>query len=419
MKKLAAITLTSMMLLLATAMVVGAVDKVEIRGDVKDVVDASAPSWDPQTFAGFFYDIDDNLGNEKIEMAIANGKLEEPNGVKYTTSTQENDFDFADWGWYNSIGFLGENYFAGYSEKKPVVNGAEIDAQLYKESTDRNMLIDEQLLKVLKDDDTEMTVTTGTPLKMEEGYELAIKSIDIDGNKVYLELSKDGAVVDSKVISPSKDAATMGDKTYYYKKDIGDTKDIVIIAAHFKNAFRGADQNLATVDSVWQVSDTPASVEVDTEYDKMRIASVTADTITMDNKDNSITLSKNKDSTLMAGIGIKTADQDEITADNPLRFYIYKSATIEGAAAPAAEAVAANVTAEAAPVVEAPAAEAAPAAEENKTVEAPAAEAAPAAENKSAEAAPAGETKAQPGFEGVFALTGLLAVAYLVLGRRE
>ena len=64
-----------------------------------------------------------------------------------------------------------------------------------------------------------MTVTSGTPLKMEEGYELAIKSIDIDGNKVYLELSKDGAVVDSKVISPSKDNATMADKTYYYKKD--------------------------------------------------------------------------------------------------------------------------------------------------------------------------------------------------------
>ncbi len=397
-----------------------------IRGAVDKVVDGATPSWTPKTFVGFYYDIDDNLGNEAIQMAITNGKLEEPNGVKYTTSTQENDFDFADWGWYNSIGFLGENYFAGYSIKKPAVNGAEIDAQLYEESTDRNMLIDEQLLKVLKDDDTEMTVTSGTPLKMEEGYELSIKSIDIDGNKVYLELSKDGAVVDSKVISPSKDAATMADKTYYYKKDIGDTKDIVIIAAHFKNAFRGADQNLATVDGIWQVSDTPASVEVDTEYNKMRIASVSADTIAMDNKDNSITLSKNKDTALMAGIGIKTADQDDISADNPLRFYIYKSATIEGAAeaAPAVETVAANVTAEAAPAAEAaveaaPAAAEAVAAEENKTVEAPAAEA-HAAENKTAEAAPAAEEKKeQPGFEGVFALTGLLAVAYLVLGRRE
>ena len=38
---------------------------------------------------------------------------------------------------------------------------------------------------------------------MEEGYELRIKQIDIDGNKVYLALAKDGEEVDSKVVSPS------------------------------------------------------------------------------------------------------------------------------------------------------------------------------------------------------------------------
>jgi hypothetical protein len=38
-----------------------------------------------------------------------------------------------------------------------------------------------------------------------------------------------------------------------------------------------------------------------------------------------------------------------------------------------------------------------------------------AAENETAKT----EEKKQPGFEGVFAITGLLAVAYLVLGRKE
>ncbi len=110
--------------------------------------------------------------------------------------------------------------------------------------------------RILVDNDDEMTVTSGTPLKMEEGYELAIKSIDIDGNKVYLELNKDGVMIDSKVIQPSTDNALMSDKTYYYKKDVADSKDLVILAVHFKNAFRGADQNLATVDGAWQISDT-------------------------------------------------------------------------------------------------------------------------------------------------------------------
>ena len=81
MKKLAAITFTSMMLLLATAMVVGAVDNLEVRGEVQTVVDGATPAWNPQTFAGFYYDIDDDLGNEAIQMTVTNGKLEEPNGV--------------------------------------------------------------------------------------------------------------------------------------------------------------------------------------------------------------------------------------------------------------------------------------------------------------------------------------------------
>ena len=317
----------------------------EIRGQVA----TGNFEWNAQNFAGFYYDIDDDLGTEKITTTITDGQAPGTHGVAYTTTVQKNDFDFADWGFYNVIGFQANKYFAGYVNDENVDDANEV---LFKESTDENSLSDEQLEAILKDDDTEMTVTSGTPLKMEEGYELAIKSIDIDGNKVYLELSKDGSVVDSKVISPSKDNPTMADKTYYYKKTVGDSKDLVIIAAHFKNAFRGADQNLATIDGIWQISEVATEVKVDTEYDKMRIASVSADTITMDNKDNTVTLSKNKDITLMGDVKIKTSDQGVIDDANPLRYYIYKEVTIEGAKLTAAEA---------APVVEA-----APAAETTK-----------------------------------------------------
>ena len=48
----------------------------------------------------------------------------------------------------------------------------------------------------------EIVITSGAHLGLEEGYELAIKSIDIDGNKVYVVLSKDSEVIDSKIIMP-------------------------------------------------------------------------------------------------------------------------------------------------------------------------------------------------------------------------
>jgi len=414
MKKLAAITLTSMMLLLATAMVVGA---VEIRGQVA----TGNFEWTAQNFAGFYYDIDDNLGTEKITTTVTeNNKLQEPNGIVYTTTVQKNDFDFADWGFYNVIGFQANRYFAGYVNDENVDDANEI---LFQESTDENSLSDEQLEAILRDDDTELTVTSGTPLKLGEGYELAIKSIDIDGNKVYLELSKNGAVVDSKVISPSKDNPTMADKTYYYKKDVGDSNDLVIIAAHFKNAFRGSDSNLATIDGVWQISDAATEVKVDTEYDKMRIASVSADTITMDNKDNTVTLSKNKDISLMGDVNIKTADQDVVDEANPLRYYIYKAVTIDGAADSVnTTTVTTTTTAPAENVTTT-----APAEEETTTevttTTTPAENETPTetettvtTENNTTTTT---TTETTPGFESVFALTGLLAVAYLVLSRRE
>ena len=434
MKKLAAITFTSMMLLLTTAMVVGAADTVEIRGHVATGTD----TWTATDFAGFYYDIDDDIKTEEMTFTVTDRKLLEPDGVTYTTTAMEDDYDFDAWGKFLVIGFLADKYFAGY------VDAEGTDDVLFEESDDENVLADEQLLKILVDNDDEMTVTSGTPLKMEEGYELGIKSIDIDGNKVYLELSKDGAVVDSKVISPSADNADMKDKTYYYKKDVGDSKDVVIVAAHFKNAFRGADQDLATVDGLWQLSDTATDVSENTEYDKMTIQTVTADSIMMNNEDNDITLSNDKDISLMEGVRIKTADPSSDEGD-VLRWYIYKEATIEGEGAeaePTAEAEAAAEEVAETPAVEetATAAAAATAAVAEEAVNETATEAKEAVKETAAEteaaakeavnetAEAAGEAvnetaeaakEAAPGFESIFAITGLLAVAYLVLGRRE
>jgi hypothetical protein len=121
------------------------------------------------------------------------------------------------------IGFLGDGYFAAYDNNvtEDVLNANESVAFLFDKSKNRNMMTNEQISEVLADDDTEQTITSANPLKLEEGYQLAIKSIDIDGNKAYLDLSKDGQVVDSKVIQPSISNARIGDKTYYYKVDLG------------------------------------------------------------------------------------------------------------------------------------------------------------------------------------------------------
>jgi S-layer protein (TIGR01567 family) len=214
---------------------------------------------------------------------------------------------------------MGEKYFAGYNQ------GADVASNIfYSESTDKNSLSSEQLEQILIDSKDEATITSGTSLKMGEGYELTMKTISED-KKVYLELSKNGTIVDSKVVSTSMDGATEADRTYYYRNPaVGEQRKLVTIGVHFKNAFWTANQSLATIDGIWQISDTPVEVKANTQYDKMTIRSVDANAgiITMDNKDYPITLSKSKDIALMPGVGIYTADNDT------LRFYLYKPVEI-------------------------------------------------------------------------------------------
>jgi hypothetical protein len=74
----------------------------------------------------------------------------------------------------------------------------------------------------------------------------------------------------------------------------------VTIAVHFRDAVNDGRKAQAIVDGIWQISQKPISVD----------------------KDNAVTLGKNRDVSMFPGIGLKTADNDS------LRFFIYKQEDI-------------------------------------------------------------------------------------------
>jgi hypothetical protein len=109
---------------------------------------------------------------------------------------------------------------------------------------------------VLDSSSKERIITAGNPLRLGEGYRLAIRNVDFEGNKAYVELTKDGQVVHSSVITPPN----LKDGEFVYARQLGQAKDVKITDIHFKNVFAGADTNIATVDSVWQASDSNPSL---------------------------------------------------------------------------------------------------------------------------------------------------------------
>jgi hypothetical protein len=84
---------------------------------VRGAVATEGFTWNPQNFAGFYYDIKKDIGTEQLTTVLTDtNKLsgDAPYGVTYTTTAQAKDYQFEDWGSYKVMGFLADSYFAGY-----------------------------------------------------------------------------------------------------------------------------------------------------------------------------------------------------------------------------------------------------------------------------------------------------------------
>jgi len=300
----------------------------EVRGRVGEVVDGSTWTWNAKSFASFYYDMDEGLGDESLILKVTADQLEENAGAVYAARAQRKGLEFEEWGAFWTIAFQGEPLFAGYAS-----------GLLSDESENPNMLVEEQLTKVLINDDRRETFDTDSPLGLDDGYKLALKSVDESGEKVSLALFKDGVLMDSQVIEPSRRGADLRDQTYIYSRRVGGADDVVVVAVHFRSAFATGDDGFAEVDGIWQISDEVVSVEEGDEYGDMTVQEVDPGdmTITMTNE-KEIPLKPDDDLPLLEDIRIRTADQEVVNnsinattglLDNPLRFYVYRQVVIE------------------------------------------------------------------------------------------
>jgi len=268
----------------------------EVRGSVIDPSEQEEFTWDVYNFEGFYYDIDEDVGTETLTARITDKKSIEEGDLLYETRPQAVDFEFDRWGKYDVIGFMADKYFAGYNNRTEFTD-------------DFSVIGESELRKVLVDNDDSQTLASGSVLSLEEGYELRIKSVDLNGNKVYLALSRDGEEVDSKVVTPSSDPGD-GSSNYLYKVDIGSEEEVPLVAVHIESVFRSTESDLATVDGIFQVSDSPVSIEENEVHGKMEVQEASEDGITMEN-DGSFSLARDKTIEIMENLKFVVADSDK------------------------------------------------------------------------------------------------------------
>jgi S-layer protein (TIGR01567 family) len=298
----------------------------EVRSTVyRDSDTPPITEWTPYNFGmnigdtslGFYYNLDDGVGSEDLKLNNNNpvsGRAIPVGGLVYSTSPQEVPFTYSGFGKYQAIGFMANNYFAGYSANTGYSNGISIVTRPSTDFGGISTISNGNLHKVLIDDDTKRTISVGGTIALQEGYVLKATDIDLNARTMLISLLKDGAEVD---VSP-----LAAGETYVYTKTVGGTESLPLIMVRFESVFSGQELQVAFLRGMFQISDNPTTIKVGDQYGNMEVTGVQSDSITMSNS-NSIGLSRNTNNALMGNIRLKVADNDA------LRFYFAVDVTPE------------------------------------------------------------------------------------------
>ena len=347
----------------------------EIRGQV--VSGTGDFTWDATNFAGFYYDIDDDISTESLSVSGIEGNVIPVGGLVYTTQTKQVSYKYdkpaAGWDKYPVIGFFAEQYIP----LKP----AKAD----------------KLAKLLLDSSDKYTVRTGEKLDLGDGYAIEAKQVDVDGKKVWLEFSKDGELIDDEIIEVGSGDAKSN--TWNVELDgIQGEDDVVVLKLHVNQVFQGAVDSIAQIEGLWLIDYANAiKIASDDEFGELNKVSINGDTLKISN-DDTFTLTRDSTEKIGEGMSFKIAD----TPSTELRYYPFVEKTVgevtdeEPKETPIEE------------PIETPIEDDNKTAGDNVSTDTPV-EDTPVEEPTSAE-----KTDKTPGFGVVLGLVGLLAVVYLV-----
>ncbi|MDD3247004.1 MAG: S-layer protein domain-containing protein [Methanosarcina sp.] len=318
MKRFAALSLAALMLLTVFASAASAADVIEIRGPVWngsniDTIidtygDGTTLTVDATQFAAFYYDIDDDVTTETlsiVDKADTTGNVIGEGGIVYKTTIQPVKYTYenaaAGWSNYSLLGFFADKYIPLNPDKA------------------------DKLAKLVLDSDDKYTIRTGELLDLGEGYSIEAKQVDVDGAKVWLELTKDGEFVDDEIISVT--SANAVDNTWEVElDDIQGEDNVIVLRVHVNQVFQGAVDSIAQIEGVWLIDYANAmTIESDDEFDNLDDVSINGDTLTITNADT-FTLNRDDSDLIAKGMYFKTAD----TSSNQLRFYVMKEITEPG-----------------------------------------------------------------------------------------
>ena len=178
---LKSITISMMLVLSIVALCTGTVSAkpIEMRAMPGSITAGSDMHLDGFTFPAFHYFIKKNETGEKLDLHFtSNGTIEE-DGAVYEANRYKKSMRF--------IRFMGCEYRSLDPDKANLLSKILICFDKYDAPAEGN---------------TKKTLATGEIWELKEGYSLVASQVDLVGNKVYLNIYKNGEAVYDEVLTP-------------------------------------------------------------------------------------------------------------------------------------------------------------------------------------------------------------------------
>ncbi|MBE0523011.1 MAG: PGF-CTERM sorting domain-containing protein [Methanosarcinales archaeon] len=256
-----------------------------------------------------------------------------------------------------------------------------------------------KLSKYLVDFESDETITLrqGDVWDIGEGFTIVVQDIDVNGEQVWMVMEQDGSPVEDIIASPAGVAGSLAGWGYYNDTLAGES-DVVIAKIHVEKVFAGMSANMVKIDDAEIISTDVLELDED-KYFGLEFTD-TANTLQLKEQDGTTSITRGNTKEMIPDfLSIRVGDTK---STEPVRFYIYNEVQVGEPGI--------ITTVKPTPVV---------------TVDINATEVATTGATaiidtteKPTVVVTEKPTK-EPGFEAVFAIAGLLAVAYLVLRKRE
>ncbi|MCD4821527.1 MAG: PGF-pre-PGF domain-containing protein [Methanococcoides sp.] len=220
------------------------------------------------------------------------GRTIQEEGLVYETRIEQAEYESSAWEGetYPIMGFFGNEYVP------------------LKDNPDK-------LARLILNNNNQHTLHMGDKLNLGWGYALELKQIDAEGDKATIEFTKDGILIERKVIAE--------ESTWISNQDVAGENNVEVLRVHVTDVFQGQIFSLIIIEGIWLIDYQEVfEINADDEFGVFEIDTIDVTSFCLMNYDP-ITLIKNSTQELVEGLEFKVMDSDDF-----LTFYLLKTETI-------------------------------------------------------------------------------------------